>query len=206
MAFTRVRSVDRSKFIVLALVLTLQIVVAAGPKAEKFTSQNPCASKSSCSGCIQTKTCAWCLQPQADFGDNARCFQPSYDSNNVCPEEFTYNPDSQLTQIINKELSRSKRQSFLAGEDGAGGVVGESATGYKQTSSSSGSYSSHSYNSQTGHTSTSTSWRSEQEIVQIKPQRVNLKLRVSECLEWMMKRRRNLLKSLSLQTKNTASR
>lgn len=175
-------SADRSKWIVLGLFLTLHLVVAVGPKAEKFTSQNPCAAKVSCSDCIQTKTCAWCLQPRADFGDSARCFQPSYDSPSVCPEEFIYNPDSQMTPVTNKELSRSKRMDFFAGAGAGEGIAGGSAAGHSQ--SSSGSYSSSSYSSSSGHSSSSMSWRSEEEIVQIKPQRVNLKLRISEFRVW----------------------
>lgn len=204
-------SVDRIKLLVLAFCLTLHVAVAAGPKAEKLTSQNPCASKASCSECIQTKTCAWCLQPQVDFGDSPRCFQPSYDATSVCPEEFSYNPDSQLTQVTNKELSRSKRMDFFAAGGGAAaaGHEGESAAGFHQQShsSSSGSYSSSSYDSASGHSSSSMSWRSEQEIVQIKPQRVNLKLRVSKWKDWIAEEEYVcLIVARSLQTKNTACR
>lgn len=165
-----------------ALVVLLHVAAAAGPKAEKFTSQNPCGNKASCSECIQTKTCAWCLQPQNDFGDNPRCFQPSYDSSSTCPEEFTYNPDSQLTQLINKELTRRKRLDGAAYEGGMEGE-GAAAGGYSaQGSSSRSSYSSSSYqsSSSSGGSSSSVSWSSAGEIVQIKPQRVNLKLRISE--------------------------
>lgn len=169
----------------LALCLTLQIVVAAGPKAEKYTSQNPCISKTSCSDCIQTKTCAWCLQPQKEYGDYPRCYQPSHDSNKQCPEEFEYNPDSQLTATVNKELSVSKRMDQLMGDAPAmgHGQSAASSSGYsKQSSSSSGSYSSSSYSSSSGSSSSHMSWSSEEEIVQIKPQRVQLKLRISELI------------------------
>lgn len=167
--------------LLLALFLTLTVVSAAGPKAEKLTSQNPCANKASCGECIQTKTCAWCLQPQTNISD-ARCFQPSYDHTGSCPEEFTYNPDSQLTHLKNLELSRSKRMDMDMQADAAIAGEGSSASGYQQSakSSYSSSYSSYSNSSGTHTSSSSTSWRREGEIVQIKPQRVNLKLRVSK--------------------------
>lgn len=173
----------RSKSLALiVLVAALHIVVvAAKAKSEKFTLQNPCASKTSCSECIQSKSCAWCLQSQSIFGDSPRCFQPSYDSSSVCPEEFTYNPDSQLTKLENKELSRSKRMDYLAGGGGgAAGLEGSSSGGFQQSSSSRSSYSSQSSSSSSYQSSSSMSWRSEEKIVQIAPQHVNLKLRVSE--------------------------
>lgn len=163
--------------LLLALFLTLTVVSAAGPKAEKLTSQNPCANKASCGECIQTKTCAWCLQPQTNISD-ARCFQPSNDHTGSCPEEFTYNPDTILTLTKNSELSRSKRMDMQA--DAAIAGEGSSASNYQQSSKSSYSYSSYSNSSGTHTSSSSTSWRQEGEIVQIKPQRVNLKLRVSK--------------------------
>lgn len=176
MAFS---NTHRSKLILLALFVSLHLVAAAKPSTE----QNPCSGKATCSQCIQTKTCAWCLQPQANFEGRERCFQPSYDSLTTCPEEFTYNPDSQLTETINKELTRRKRLDAGAGYEDDSAAA---AAGYQQSSASNYSYSSSSYRSSSGSSSSSSSnsmsWRSEGEIVQIKPQRVNLRLRISE---WM---------------------
>lgn len=175
MAFS---NTHRSKLILLALFVSLHLVAAAKPSTE----QNPCSGKATCSQCIQTKTCAWCLQPQANFEGRERCFQPSYDSLTTCPEEFTYNPDSQLTETINKELTRRKRLDAGAGYEDDSAAA---AAGYQQSSASNYSYSSSSYRSSSGSSSSSSSsnsmsWRSEGEIVQIKPQRVNLRLRISE--------------------------
>lgn len=164
----------------LLLLLLLLVHIAAGQRAEKFTSQNPCVSKTTCSGCIQTKTCAWCLQPQAEYGDSPRCFQPSYDlAQPKCPEEYTYNPDSELKQIINKELTRRSYEGMSAAgamQGGAGEY--EYGSSYHSSSSGSASASQSSSSSFRGHSASSSS---SGEIVQIKPQKVNLKLRISEC-------------------------
>ena len=43
--------------------------------------QNPCVSKQSCSECMQTPTCAWCMQPDylsADGSPLPRCNQEEF--------------------------------------------------------------------------------------------------------------------------------
>lgn len=150
--------------------------------------QNPCVSKTTCRDCIQTKSCAWCLQP--NFGDKPRCFQPSQSSlTGGCPEEYTWNPDHEEVLTSKVELTR------------AGGLIGQSAAtqsiagGSYQSSSSRENYSSkniysENYNRQRESSSNFKSRGSSQntaygsysesgKIVQIYPQRVALKLRIS---------------------------
>lgn len=140
--------------------------------AEKLTAQNPCVSKVSCRECIQTKSCAWCLQP--DFGDKPRCFQPSLSSfTGGCPEQYTWNPDHEERLLIREELTRAGSSSAAAGAayGGSSSYGSSSSSGSFSSSSSSGSSSSshHHFGSASG-----------QKIVQIYPQRVGLKLRISK--------------------------
>lgn len=58
---------------------------------------NKCASKTSCSSCIQTSDCAWCSQP--DFGDRPICYQPDL-RDQTCDEAFVVNPDSEKKIIL----------------------------------------------------------------------------------------------------------
>lgn len=155
--------------------------------------QNPCVSKTTCRDCIQTKSCAWCLQP--DFGDKPRCFQPSLSPfAGGCPEEYTWNPDHEERLLIHDELTRA---GSTAGEIAGGSASGGSSFGsYGESSqSSSGSFSSKSSSSSSssgssgfrGSSSSSGSSASfgsasgHGKIVQIYPQRVGLKLRISKC-------------------------
>lgn len=162
-----------------AMFLLMALVTVSGQRAEKFVSQNPCVSKTTCSECIQTKSCAWCLQPQADYGDNARCFQPSYTDPALskCPEEWTYNPDTELKQILNKELT------IRGGSSSSGGMMAEEEYGSSFQSSHSSSSHGSSYQSSGGSAGGAASFGAASGgIVQIKPQRVNLKLRISKVL------------------------
>lgn len=134
---------------------------------EKLGVQNPCVSKTTCRECIQTRSCAWCLQP--DFGDKPRCFQPSLVSfSGGCSEEYTWNPDNEQLLILHESLTRK----------GSGGVKG--------SMSAEGSYSgqAHGHAAGSAHASGSASgaaWGAgkSESIVQISPQRVGLKLRIS---------------------------
>lgn len=156
------------------------LVIVQAQIAEKYT-QNPCVNKRNCHECIQTQSCAWCMQP--DFGERPRCFQPSYTTLGACKEEFTWNPDNEQKLIINRELTR-------AGSRNAGGqmVYGGS---YEANSSHSSSFSSHSSTSYGASSRASASGSSSGEIVQISPQRVNLKLRISKFLStfWFLKKK-----------------
>jgi integrin beta 1 len=133
--------------------------------------QNPCVTKANCGSCIQTQKCAWCMQPE--FGDRPRCFQPDINAAKGCPEEYVVNPDNE--QLIERGwgLSRGGGQSSDGGTMVSGGSVYEEESGH---SSMSGSSSASGGSSMSGSSSGSSSGG----VVQITPQRVNLKLRISE--------------------------
>lgn len=140
-------------------------------KSALFT--NPCVSKTTCSACIQTQKCAWCMQP--DFGDRPRCFQPDLKPATPCPEEFVVNPDNE--QILIENLSLSRGGEFIGG---GGMVSGGSMSGHEESSSSmSGGSSGAGGSSVSGGASGS----GHGHVVQISPQKVHLKLRISECLK-----------------------
>lgn len=153
--------------------------------AEKLI-QNPCVSKQTCHDCIQAKSCAWCLQP--DFGDKPRCFQPSLSPlSGGCPEEYTYNPDNVEILAVKKELTR--------GGSATARGSGRSSASEFWSSSHNESYSRNDYSqesldtqrqqsvSQSGKNSRKNvnygSYTESGNIVQIYPQRVQLKLRIS---------------------------
>lgn len=137
-------------------------------KAALFT--NPCVSKTNCGACIQTQKCAWCMQP--DFGDRPRCFQPDLKPATPCPEEFVVNPDNE--QIMIRDYALSRGGQYLSG---GGMVSGGSMSGQE---SSSGSMSGQSSGSGGSSMSGSASGSGKGGAVQISPQEVKLKLRISE--------------------------
>ena len=153
--------------------------------------QNPCVNKRSCHDCIQTASCAWCMQP--DHGDKPRCFQHSY--SNICPEEYIWNPDTQLTYLQNYNLTRTTKKSAggAAGGQLSSGGAYEAGSSYSGSSSSSASgyYGSSSSSSSSGYAA------SFGNIVQIRPQRVGLKLRISKLL-WNLNVVNNLLNVIFL--------
>lgn len=68
--------------------------------------QNPCFSKTTCSDCVRTASCAWCFA--RDF-NGPRCFNPAMEGGLAgCDEAFIFNPDNQrsIDPAFNKELSR----------------------------------------------------------------------------------------------------
>ncbi|KAM8718425.1 hypothetical protein ACLKA7_001609 [Drosophila subpalustris] len=157
--------------------------------------QNPCMNKFTCHECIQTQNCGWCMKP--DYGDRPRCFLHT-PKPEVCPESFIWNPDTSERILINKDLtlasggaawaaggqfisggsyeSNAHQQSSASGSYGASG----SSSSYG-SSSSSGSSSGFSSSSGSQSASGSAAMAAAAgEIVQIKPQRVSLKLRINE--------------------------
>lgn len=157
----------------LVLLLLVTLVPTYGQFSDKLSvAQNPCVSKTTCRDCIQTKSCAWCMEP--DFGDRSRCFQPSVASiTGSCPEQYTWNPDHEERILIREELTRAGKS---AAGGSASGVHISSSGEYSASgsSSSSGTFSSSSRGSASGSRSSSG------KIVQIYPQRVGLKLRISK--------------------------
>lgn len=177
----------------LSAVVFLAITLNLAQSASYESSPSSCASKLTCHECIQAKSCSWCLQP--DYGDKPRCFQPSHDKSiNNCSEEYTWDPDNEQRLVIYEELTRGG-----ISQSGGGGGGGQSMAGGYEASSSKGSHysSGSSYENYSKQTQTSashssrksgmhTSYGSHSEsgrIVQIYPQRVNLKLRISESLK-----------------------
>lgn len=139
---------------------SIATIIPAVQCQEKLSAQNPCVSKINCHECIQTRGCAWCMDP--DFGDKPRCFQPSSVSLiGGCKEEYTHNPDNEQQLLISEQLTRAG----MLTASGAGMAAG----------SAHGSAHAH------GSASASGSWGASghQSIVQISPQRVGLKLRIS---------------------------
>lgn len=159
--------------------------------------QNPCTNKVNCHECIQTQNCGWCMKP--DYGDKPRCFlhTPNKD---VCPEEFQWMPGTSERILINKDLTLAS--GGVAWSAGGGQFIGQegnaqrssSASGSYSASSSSSSYGSSSMSGSSSSSGFSASSGSQSaygsaamgaaaaggEIVQIKPQRVSLKLRISK--------------------------
>lgn len=162
-------------YIASALVLSLLVtfVPTYGQHSDKLsTAQNPCVTKKTCRDCIQTKSCAWCLEPEV--GDRPRCFQPSLTSiTGGCPEQYTWNPDHEEHILIREELTR-------AGKSAAGGSVSGAHISSSGSSSSSSSSSSSAHFGSSSRGSASGSRSSSGKITQIYPQRVGLKLRISE--------------------------
>lgn len=134
--------------------------------------QNPCVTKTTCRDCIQTPSCAWCMDP--DFGDKPRCFDPSYFTS-TCPEAFTWNPDNEQSIYMNRLLSRAGARS--------GGGQWESGSSYEYSASGSSSFSSSSRGAHgsaaSGAAAGAGAASGSGSIVQIAPQRVGLKLRIS---------------------------
>lgn len=154
----------------LAFVFTCFVFTVEAQLAGKLI-QNPCVNKRTCHECIQTQSCAWCMQP--DHGDKPRCFQHSY--SNVCPEEYIWNPDTVQMFTMNRELTRAGYAAAAGGGQMSYGSSYYANSSY--SSSSSGSYSG-SYGA-SGSASSAGSF-SGSDIVQISPQRVSLKLRISK--------------------------
>lgn len=158
----------------LALVFLTWATPTVGQQLAAKLVQNPCVNKRTCHECIQTQSCAWCMQP--DHGDKPRCFQHSY--SNICPEEYIWNPDTEQKFVLNRELTRA--------ESIGGGFGGQMSYGSSYMSNS--SYSSSMKSAYSSSYSASSSSRgyagaSSREIVQISPQRVGLKLRISMYLK-----------------------
>lgn len=147
-----------------------------------------CSSKTTCHDCIRAKSCAWCLQP--DLGDRPRCFEPEI-LRDYCKEEFEWDPPTEQRLVLAEKLTLKESS---AAQGSAQSRAQRLAAAYVENQNtkgrySSSNYSSQSYSSQSGYYSqggshmeeshTSYSHSESGRIVQIYPQRVNLKLRIS---------------------------
>lgn len=84
------------------------IAVCFAQRAEQLLAQNPCSSKTTCSECVRTASCAWCY---AAVFNGPRCFNPAIEGGTAgCDEAYVHNPDNQLSidPRYNRELSRGK--------------------------------------------------------------------------------------------------
>lgn len=158
-------------FLALVLISTFGAIESQFGFEKAALFQNPCVSKTSCSACIQTEKCAWCMKP--DFGDRPRCFQPDVKLATPCPEEFVVNPDNEQIMIQDWALSRGGGQTLGGGGRVSGVSIEEQESG--GSSMSGGSHAS-------GGSSMSGGSRGSAggSVVQISPQKVHLKLRISE--------------------------
>ncbi|CAG9783687.1 unnamed protein product [Diatraea saccharalis] len=132
-------------------------------RAEHLLAQNPCSSKTTCSDCIRTPSCAWCFA--ADF-NGPRCFNPAMEGGTGgCDEAYIFNPDNQrsIDPLYNKELSRA------IGRMG----IGMGSSSYEETmSAKTGGFGA-------GGGSAGAAAGGDN-LVQLKPQRVKLQLRMNE--------------------------
>lgn len=125
--------------------------------AAQLLAQNPCSSKTTCGDCIRTSGCSWCY---AEVFNRPRCFNPAMERGTAgCDEAFIYNPDNQrsLDPRYNREFSRA---GYISGSSSA------SASGSASGSAAGGAYGAN-----------------EEDLVQIRPQRVQLKLRMNQMQE-----------------------
>lgn len=186
--------------------LVLLVIISANLVQSVFVEslQRPCNGKKTCHECIQTKGCAWCAQP--DFGE--RCFQNNTSPvTGSCAEPFVFSPINE--QQITRALELTRRVDTYE-SNGGGGQYEE---GQYQESSNKGHYSKSGFEQesyrQTGHIEASNSHRQTSQnvnygsyeesgkIVQIYPQRVGLKLRIS-MFYWHYMHPSNLLKIVNL--------
>lgn len=158
----------------LITLLPLLIGLATSQLLDPNALSNPCISRNTCRECIQTKGCAWCLQPPSEMGanDQTRCFQPSLSDRDRCPEEFTWNPDNEVRVEIERALSRSSASAESGGY--------EQGAYYEEGYSGSSSY--HERHHEEHGVSGSYGASGHGHIVQISPQRMNLRLRISMLL------------------------
>lgn len=172
--------------LVLLVIISANLVQSANQSVMVEQLHRSCNGKKTCHECIQTKGCSWCAQP--DFGE--RCFQSNTSPlTGSCAEEFTFSPINE--QQIKKALELTRHVATYESHGGGG----QYEEGQYQEYNSKGHYSKsgseqESYR-ETGHigvsnshrqTSQSVNYGSYEEsgkIVQIYPQRVGLKLRIS---------------------------
>lgn len=167
----------------------------------KLAGSNSCSSKQTCHDCIQTPSCAWCAMPVSltksylknssciknwrhvivskhifyslqGYGDK-RCFLPHINKISVeCPNNYTINPDNEYKMDKYKELTKGSYNAVK-------GLEEKVATESKGQESSSTSVHTESHSSSQSTITSSTSTTSKQEAVQLYPQEVTLKLRIS---------------------------
>ncbi|CAG9864043.1 unnamed protein product [Phyllotreta striolata] len=173
MASSSLWTMEASKYFLRnCLLFSILSTIVIAQIAQRLSSPNPCTSKGKCYECIQTPGCAWCYDP--NFGDGPRCFSPSlvYQQQKKCPEEFVNNPDNILSYLANAELTKARKGGF---EGGGAAVTGaEGSYNYSESWWASGSEHGQSHGGAAGAAA------GGRNIVQVKPQRLNLKLRARQ--------------------------
>ncbi|XP_052750647.1 integrin beta-PS [Galleria mellonella] len=131
--------------------------------AEQMLAQNPCSSKTTCSDCIRTASCAWCFA--AEF-NGPRCFNPAIEGGTAgCDEAYIFNPDNDLATTSSRELSRAK------------GRMGMGSSYYEESASAKGGGFAAAGGAAGG---AAGAGGHGENLVQIKPQKVGLKLRMNQ--------------------------
>ncbi|XP_045785305.1 integrin beta-PS-like [Maniola jurtina] len=151
------------------------LAVSLSEVAEQVLAENPCTSKKICSDCMQTPSCAWCF---AQDYNGPRCFNPSIEGGTAgCDESYVFNPDNQqsIDPMYNRELTRAKGQMG----------TGMESSYYEESmsSSNSSSSSSSSSNSSSGVKGGAYGAAEGENVLQIRPQRVTLQLRMKQMLK-----------------------
>lgn len=136
-----------------------------------IVASSSCVSKPTCGDCLRTRGCAWCSQP--DFGDKPRCFAAAAVATVRC--DAIVNPQNEMLLVENRKLSKASRSGAGAATAGGGFAEGSSSA-FEHHSATSSSSSGYSEQSDSGASASGGS----KSVVQISPQRVNLKLRISE--------------------------
>lgn len=111
------------------------------------------------------------------FSDK-RCFLPHVNKkiSEECPDNYTFNPDNEYIKIRYKDLTKGSYYAVKGLEEK---VITESK-GQESSSASVNTESQSSSQSTISSSSSSTSSSSKQEAVQLYPQEVSLKLRISK--------------------------
>jgi len=81
-----------------------------------FFQQNPCVSKQTCSKCLQTPNCAWCMKENYTSVDGSplpRCnskssYSASSSSSTRCPAEMIVNPENSFKYLKNLQLNKGQ--------------------------------------------------------------------------------------------------
>ncbi|KAH9643891.1 hypothetical protein HF086_012766 [Spodoptera exigua] len=158
---------DIHRSTVLRLCVWVSLLALCGAqRAEQLLAQNPCSSKTTCSDCIRTASCAWCFA--AEF-NGPRCFNPAMERDGTagCEESYIFNPDNKrsVDPMYNMELSRAKsRMGMSAG-----------SSSYEESYSAQGSSFAAS-----GSAAGAGAEAGGERLVQMKPQKVNLNLRMNQ--------------------------
>lgn len=153
--------------------------------AINFLMQNPCISKTTCSSCIQSQGCGWCMD--ADFDTKPRCFSPQVFKDPTVHCKDIYYPKNFFMALIHENLTSTTRREQSGGYEAGVSIEGESSASgsYGGQGSASGGFG--------GGAAGAGSGSAGAKIVQIYPQRVQLKLRTSEDLFYI-----NFLQSCSV--------